>query len=67
MGQLAGWNSRDEALFRESLSGDAVAKLAPVPDRLARLMAERRPYQGPERRSGFSRAAREVVQQVSGT
>lgn len=55
------WTTYEEVKFRELLSPEAAAKLAPMPERLARLLAERRPYQGVERRSPYSMRAREVV------
>lgn len=55
------WTTLDELKFRESLQPEAAAKLEPMPERLARLLAERRPYTGPERRSPYRLASRAVV------
>jgi hypothetical protein len=56
------WTTFDEIKFREGLPLEAVAKLEPMPERLAKLLAERRPYTGPERRSPYRLASRAAVE-----
>ena len=59
------WTIADEIRFREAaMRAGMESRLEPRPDvdRVARELVRARRYEGPERRSEFSRAARDRVQ-----